>query len=386
MDNDFETTKLKNTQIYLDHNATTPLASEVKESINEAMDSYGNPSSNYASGGQSREFLVNARKHVALSINGTPETIVFTGGGSESNNLAIKGIAYVSGKKHIITSSIEHPSVLNTCQWLEKQGFSLTYLPVNREGQVNPDDLTSSLTDHTCLVSIMLANNETGVIQPIGELSRIARKAGVLFHTDAVQAVGKIPVDVSELGTDMLSLSAHKFGGPKGVGALFVGEKIWLEPLIHGGGQEHGLRAGTENVTGIAGIGKAAELIPDRVSKMKEVRELKDQLFEGILCTVPHTRSVGNPATCLPNTLCILLPGIQGESLVNALDLEGIAISAGAACHSGTPHSSHVLEAMGFTKEEAQCIIRVSLGPSNTREEIDQTLKVMKKVISELIG
>lgn len=371
--------------IYLDHNATTPMAEEVKAALVASMDSFGNPSSLYALGKETRLTLDKARRSVALLINATARRIIFTGGGSEANNLAIKGVALADGRtrKHIITSTVEHPSVLNTCRWLEKQGFVLTLLPVNGQGLVDPGDLRKAITEKTCLVSIMLANNETGSIQPIAELAGIAREQGVPFHTDAVQALGKLPVDVARLGVDLLTFSGHKFYGPKGVGVLYVRKGMMLDPLIVGGHQEQGFRAGTENILGIVGLGRAAELAIDNFSKMNRVQDLRDRLHQGIMEVVPQARLNGHPRERLPNTLNLTLPGIRGESLVLALDRKGIAVSSGSACQSGFPEPSKALTAMGLTVEEAHGAVRFSLGLGNTEEEIDRTILAIDQVIRE---
>ncbi len=345
------------------------------------MDSFGNPSSIYSAGKETHRVIERARRSVALILNSTARRIVFTGGGSESNNLAIKGLVSSNGGRHIITSCIEHPSVLNTCRWLETRRIRVTYLPVNERGQVSPDDLEAAITPKTCLVSIMLANNETGVIQPIAALARIAKAHGVVFHTDAVQAAGKIPLDVEELGVDLLSMSGHKFGGPKGVGVLYIRNGINPDPLICGGHQEEGYRAGTENVMGIAGLGRAAELIPDRIECMEAIFILRDRLREGISDIIHQAYSLGDPVNGLPNTLCMVLPGIRGESLVMALDRKGIAISSGSACRSGAPEPSHVLTAMGLEPSEAHCAVRISLGPDNTEEDIDRTIAAIDEVV-----
>lgn len=374
-----------NKMIYLDHNATTPMAEEVKAALIASMNSFGNPSSLYGLGKETRLAIEKARRSVALLINTTARRIIFTGGGSEANNLAIKGVAFADRRtrNHIITSTVEHPSVFNTCGWLEKQGFSLTKLPVDEKGQVNPADLKSAITGETCLVSIMLANNETGSIQPIAELAGIAREQGVPFHTDAVQALGKLPIDVEKLGVDLLTFSGHKFYGPKGVGVLYVRKGMTLDSLIVGGHQEQGFRAGTENLLGIVGLGRAAELAIDNVPKMNRLRDLRDRLHQGIIKTVPMARLNGHPRERLPNTLNLTLPGIRGESLVLALDRKGIAISSGSACQSGFPEPSQALTAMGLTEEAAHCAVRFSLGLGNTKEEIDRTVMAIDEVIRE---
>ncbi|MDY6835080.1 MAG: IscS subfamily cysteine desulfurase [Chloroflexota bacterium] len=370
--------------IYLDHNATSPLDEQVKRTMTEFLEYYGNPSSIYTMGKKSHVAIEMARRNVALLINSTARRITFTGGGSEANNLAIKGIAYAyyRHKNHIVTSTIEHPSVLNTCKWLEKNGFTVTYLQCDQEGRVHPEDLEAAITENTCLVSIMTANNETGSLQPIAELAHVTKRHDVIFHTDAVQAVGKIPIDVEELGVDLLTLSAHKFHGPKGIGALYVRTGIMLEPLVSGGKQEHGLRAGTENIVGIMGLGKSAELAIDRLPKRHLVQEMRDKLQKGIAELVPNIKLNGSTKQRLPNTLNMTFPGIRGESLVLALDQKGIAVSSGSACRAGLPEPSHALLAMGLSEEDAHCTIRFSLGLDNTTEEIARTIDSLTDLVT----
>jgi cysteine sulfinate desulfinase/cysteine desulfurase-like protein len=286
----------------------------------------------------------------------------------------------------VITSTIEHPSVLKVCQWLEKQGFPVTYLPVDEYGRVRPEDLEEALSPHTCLVTIMLANNETGSVQPIRELAVLAHEQGALFHTDGVQAVGKIPVDVEALGVDFFSLSGHKFQGPKGIGALYVRKGLELEPLVHGGGQEGGRRAGTENTPGVVGVGVAAELAEKRLGDMAQVKVWRDELWGGIKKLFPEARLNGHPVERLPNTLNLSLPGIRGESLVLALDQQGISFSSGSACRSGSPKPSYALLAMGLTEEQAHCAIRLSLGVGTTKEHIVRTLAAMEKVVHDSLS
>ena len=362
-------------RIYLDHNATTPLDPEVRQALIAALEGYGNPSSLYAAGKESRTVMETARRTVALLIHCTARRVIFTGGGSEANNLAIKGVMVGRdrGQDHIITTAIEHPSVLQPCRRLEQQGFRVTYLPSDRQGRVRPDDLRAALDDRTRLVSVMLANNETGVIQPVAELAALARERGVLFHTDAVQAVGKIPVDVESLGVDLLTLSAHKLHGPKGLGALFVRQGVSLDPLVSGGHQEQGLRAGTENVPGIVAFGKAAELALKHLPGAEPIREKRDRLEGGIRELLPGARINGHPLWRLPNTLNVTFPGFRGESLVLALDRQGVAVSSGSACQAGLPEPSPVLLALGLSEEEAHCALRfpwagrrpkrISIGP-----------------------
>jgi cysteine desulfurase NifS len=370
-------------RIYLDHNATTPLDPEVRKVMTDYIgEEYGNPSSIYKEGKSARFAVEAARRSVAQLLNCTARRLVFTGGGSEANNLALKGTAFSIGRKknHIITSAVEHPSIMSVCSWLGKCGYEITYLKVDGTGRVNPDDLVRAINETTCLVSIMTANNETGTINPVRELAQICRQRSVAFHTDATQAIGKIPVDVEALGVDLLTISAHKLYGPKGVGALFVRKGVSLEPLIHGGKQEGAYRAGTENVTGIVGLGKAAELAAQRLPDMDKVRILRNRLEQGIRDLVPEARLNGHVQERLPNTLNMLLPGLRGESLVMAMDQEGIAFSSGSACRSGSPKPSHTLMAMGLSEEEAHCSIRLSLGRENTMEEIDRTLLLFEKV------
>ncbi|MGD0234056.1 MAG: cysteine desulfurase family protein [Syntrophorhabdales bacterium] len=315
--------------------------------------------------------------------------MIFNSGGSEGNNFVIKGVAFscADSKNHIITTSVEHPSVINTCQWLERQGFRVTYLPVDRNGIVSAEQLAAALGEKTCLVSIVAANNETGSLQPIEELARIARDKGVLFHTDAVQAVGKIPVDVQAWGVDFLTFSGHKFHGPKGTGAVYVRKGVQIGPLIHGGKQEGGLRGGTENTLGIVGTGRAARLAAHRLNEMQDrVRRMRDRLYEGILRIVPGAKLNGHPEKRLPNTLNVTLPGIRGESLVLELDAQGIFFSSGSACKSGSPEPSHVLLAMGLSEEEAHCALRFSLGIENTDEQIEKTLRMLGDVINASVN
>jgi cysteine desulfurase NifS len=371
------------TFVYLDHNATTPVAPEVKEYTQKLTGVFGNPSSIHSEGRRSGRLIEEARRRVAQQINCTARRIVFTGCGSESNNLAIKGTAFSQrGKRnHIITSSVEHPAVLNTCRWLEDYGFEVTYLEVDRTGRVDPDTLKDAITDQTCLVSIILAQNETGTIQPIREMAQIARDRGVLFHTDAVQALGKIAVDVEDLGVDMLTLSSHKVYGPKGVGALYIRRGVELEGLIHGGGHEGGLRAGTPNTLGIAGFGKAVEMVPRLLRRMDFVQQLRDRLETGIQASVQGYELNGHRDFRLPNTLNVTLPAFRGESIVLEMDRRGVCLSSGSACHSDSPEPSHALLAMGLTEEQAHCALRFSLGYDNNETEIDRAIELLQEII-----
>jgi cysteine desulfurase NifS len=383
----FEHQAMEFKRIYLDHNATTPVDPEVLETISTCMEKvYGNPSSIHNTGNSARAAVESSRRQVAQLLNCTARRIVFMGGGSEADNLALKGtaFAYKDRGNHIITSAIEHPAVLASCRWLEQMGFSVTYLPANRDGQVSSDDLLEAITPQTILVSIMTANNETGSIQRVREFADICRSREILFHTDAVQAVGKIPVDVQELDVDLLTLSGHKLHGPKGIGALYIRRGVRVEPLIQGGKQEYSLRAGTENVPGIAGLGKAAELAAARLPEMKRVQEFRDRLQTGIMELLPAAFVNGSYGERLPNTLNITLPGMRGESVVLALDHKGVALSSGSACRAGSPEPSHALLAMGLSENDAHCSLRFSLGLGNTAEEIDRTLMLMKEMITDL--
>jgi cysteine desulfurase NifS len=373
-------------RIYLDHNATTYLDDEVRIAMTGYMDhQFGNPSSIYHEGRQARAALEDARRRLAQLLNCTARRIVFTGGGSEANNLAIKGavFAHWNGRNHIITSAVEHPAVLETCRWFEKFGYRVTYLPVDAAGAVNPDDLREAISPQTLLVSIMMANNETGTIQPITEMATIVHEHDIIFHTDATQAVGKLPVDVKALGVDMLSLSGHKLYGPKGVGAFYARKGLELDPLIHGGKQEQGLRSGTENMVNIVGLGKAAEMASQRLLDIESVRELRDRLEAGIKRLAPECRVLGDPAKRLPNTLCLVLPETRGESLTLVLDQKGISISSGSACRSGSPKPSHALLAMGLSEDEAHCAVRFSLGHRNSVEQIDRTIATLEEILTD---
>jgi cysteine desulfurase NifS len=372
---------------YLDHNATTPIHAEVKEIMKQFVEDgcFGNPSSIHAEGRRARSAVDAARRSIAQLVNATARRIIFTGGGSEANNLALKGIAFAlwRQKNHVITSSVEHPSVLNTCRWLEGHGFRITYLPVDSSGKVSPEDVAEAITEDTCLVSVMAANNETGALQPVDELALVAREKGVLFHTDAVQAGGKVPLDVEALGVDLLSLSGHKIHGPKGVGVLYVRRGVRLEPVIHGGGQEGGLRGGTENVTGLVGFGRAADLARKGLPEMERVSGLRDALEDAILELLPGSKVNGRKDRRLPNTSNISLAGMRGESVVLALDRKGVSLSSGSACRSGSPKPSHALLAMGLTEEEAHCAIRISLGVGNSEEDIDFAMRAFREVIHD---
>jgi cysteine desulfurase NifS len=373
-------------RIYLDHNATTPLDREVREAMITIMkECPGNPSSIYKEGREAKSAIDNARRGVAQLLNCTARRIIFTGSGSEANNHVIKGVVFarMKEKDHIITSSIEHPSVLGPCRWLEKLGCKVTYLPADSRGKVDPSELASAITGRTALVSVMTANNETGVIQPVSDLARIARKHNVPFHTDATQTVGKIPLDVNDLGVDLLTMSAHKIYGPKGVGALYIRKGLGIDPILHGGNQESGMRAGTENVPGITGMGRAAELAIRSIPQMDRLLLLRDRLEKSIRKLIPGSRLNGDRDDRLPNTLSMVFPGMRGESMVMALDQKGVCISSGSACRSGSPRPSETLLAMGLTEEEAHCTVRISLGLGTTDDEIDRTITLLNEVITE---
>ncbi len=373
-------------QIYLDNNATTPIAETVREAMLPYLGAaHGNPSSIHGTGRDAREAIDKARRQVARLLSTSPRRITFTGSGSEADNLAIKGVALARRNRgnHIITTTIEHPAVMNTCKFMEKSGFRVTYLEVDDNGWLAPDRLREAITNNTILVSIMLANNEVGTILPIKDLCAIAHEKGVPFHTDAVQGIGKIKVDVMDLDVDLLSISGHKFQAPKGVGALYVKKGVELEPLIHGGNQEGGLRAGTENVPAIVGLGKAAELAAYILQDAERIKTLRDGLEAGIRKLVPDARLNGHPEKRLPNTLNLTLPRLRGESIVIAMDQHGIALSSGSACKSGSPEPTHVLLAMGRTEQEAHCSVRFSLSSATTEEDIREALAALAKVLEE---
>ena len=375
-------------RIYLDHNATTPLRPEVlKAMLPYFHEKFGNPSSIHRFGQEVKKGVEEAREQVARLVNAHPREIVFTGSGTEANNLAIKGALSLLQKngRHLITSSIEHPAVLKTCQYLEKLGVRVTYLPVDRYGVVDPEEVRKSITPETILITLMHSNNEVGTIQPVQEIGQIARTHGILFHTDAIQSVGKIPVDVRSLGVDFLSISAHKICGPKGVGALFIKEGTLIEPLHHGGHHELNRRAGTENVAGIVGFGKASELAFEELLENPErTKPLRDYFLGKIHQGIDHVHLNGHPTKRLPNTLNVTFEFIEGESLVINLDLFGIATSTGSACTSGALEPSHVLLAMGLPALQAQGSLRISIGRESTREEVDQTVEVLKETVHRL--
>ena len=374
--------------VYLDNNATTPVDRRVYEAMSPYLfEKFGNPSTLYSIGAEARAAVEEARKKVADLVGAKPDEIVFTGCGSESDNMALKGVAFAHMErgKHIIVSSVEHHAVLNTAAYLEKIGFEVTYLPVDRYGMVDPDDLRQAIRTDTILVSVMLANNEIGTIQPIKELCLVSHERGVLFHTDAVQAAGKLRIDVEELGVDLLSLSAHKIYGPKGVGALYIRKGTKIYPLIHGGHQERGRRAGTENVAGIVGFGKAAEIaLQEMEEEAVRIAGLRDRLEGGILERIEDVLINGHPEKRLPNTTNISFRYIEGEAIILKLASHGIFASTGSACSSDTLEPSHVLMAIGLSPEVGHGSVRFSLGKFNTADDVDRTLEVLPEVVSNL--
>jgi cysteine desulfurase len=376
-------------RIYLDHNATTPPAAEVVDRMAAALrEQFGNPSSVHHFGQVAKAALDDARSSTAALIGGDPSEIVFTSSGTESDNFAIRGVAEaleVTGKRHLIATAIEHEAVLNTLKALARRGWKTTLLPVDQSGIVALPDLEAALTDDTALVSVMHANNEIGTIQPVAQLARIAKARGALFHTDAVQTAGKIPLDVKALGVDLLSISAHKFYGPKGAGALWIRRGVRLLPPMTGGKQERSRRAGTENVAGIIGLGVAAQLARGKMSaEADRLAALRDRLEEGILAAVSGTAVNGARSPRVPNTTNVSFDRIEAESLLIGLDLAGIAVSTGSACSSGTLEPSHVLKAMGFPAHRTQNSIRFSLGTANTDADVDRVLEVLPGVVEKL--
>ncbi len=372
--------------IYLDNAASTAIHNDVfEEMLPFFKDSYGNPSSIHTVGRRASTGIQVSRKRISELVNCLPEEIFFTSGGTESNNTAILGVASANRGKRIITSSIEHDAVLEPCKRLEDDGYQIIYLPVDDHGLINPSDLEKSISDDTCLVSIMWANNEVGTIQPIAELAKICNEKKVLFHTDAIQALGKTPIDLSEIGVDLLSISSHKIYGPKGVGALFVRKGVKINPIILGGGQEKGFRSGTENVASIIGFGKAAELARLNLKKnLEHMRGLRNHLIAKIQNEIPHVKLNGDSDKRLVNNIHLTFLGVKGEDLIIKLDEHGIAASTGSACSVNRQRASHVLRAMGLDHEQIEGSLRLSLGIFNSKEEIDNTIKTLKKIVSEL--
>ncbi|MBP5083489.1 MAG: cysteine desulfurase NifS [Methanomicrobium sp.] len=373
--------------IYMDNAATTPVRQEVVDAmIPYLRENFGNPSSLYDIAKTNREAVALARSRVARALNAEDKEIYFTSCGTESDNWAIKGTAFANRDKgkHIITSAIEHHAVLYTCQWLEKQGFEVTYLPVDEFGMVNPKDVEAAIRPDTVLITIMFANNEIGTIQPIAEIGKIAREHNVLFHTDAVQAAGHVPIDVKAMNIDMLSISGHKFNGPKGTGVLYIGKRVKLDSLMHGGDQERKRRAGTENVAGIVGIGLALELsVKEMDATTKRLDALRKRLVDGLL-TIPKSRLNGHPTKRLPNNVNVIFEYIEGESILLMLNRRGICASTGSACNSASLEPSHVLTACGIPHEVVHGSLRLTLGEMNTQEDVDFVIDAVKDIVQKL--
>ena len=372
--------------IYLDNAASTKIHDSVLDDMLPYLkEQYGNPSSIHRYGRLSHKAIENARKQVANLINADSSEILFTSGGTESNNTAIYGIAKKNPGSRIVTSSIEHDAILQPCANLEKEDFDIIYLPVNNYGMVDPLVLKNNLNENTSLVSIMFGNNEVGTVEPISDFVNICKEKNIVFHTDAIQAVGKIPIDVKELGVDLLSISSHKINGPKGIGALYIRRGISIDPIILGGGQENGLRSGTENVANIVGFGKACEIsrinFSENISKMKKLR---DYLSRQIIQEIPQVTLNGHPETRLPNNIHLTFLGVNGEDLLIKLDENGIAASTGSACSVQIQKASHVLQAMGFSHEQITGSLRLTIGISNNLEEMDKTVEILKSVVKEL--
>ncbi len=372
--------------IYLDNAASTQVHEKVvDEMLPYFKEQFGNPSSIHKYGRLASMAVQNARKRIAALINAEPKEILLTSGGTESNNTALYGIAHRSKGKHVITSSIEHDAILEPCKLLEKDGFQVTYLPVDKHGLVSLDDVKSAISPDTCLISIMFANNEVGTIQPIREICKLAYEKNIPMHTDAVQAIGKIPIDIKDLGVDLLSISSHKINGPKGVGALYIKNGTKLDPLILGGGQENGLRSGTENVPNIVGFGKACQVAKENMEQNEQhFRKLGTKLTSRILQEIPHVTFNGHPEKRIANNTHFTFLGVSGEDLIIKLDENGIAASTGSACSVRIQKASHVLKAMGFSHEQISGSLRLTIGTSNTEKEIDDTVEILKKVVNEL--
>ena len=372
--------------IYLDNAASTKIHDDVLDSmIPYLKEQYGNPSSIHRYGRLTRKAIEKARKQIAFLINADPSEILITSGGTESNNTALNGIAMKKPSSHIITSSIEHDAILEPCKKLSKNGFDVDYVSVDNFGMVDPANIENKITEKTSIVSIMFGNNEVGTIQPISKIAKICNSHNVVFHTDAVQAIGKIPIDVKELGVDLLSISSHKLYGPKGIGALYIKNGIDIDPVILGGGQEDGLRSGTENVANIVGFGKACEIAKERlVENTSHMNKLRISLIEKIHNEIPKVTLNGHPQSRLPNNAHFTFLGINGEDLIIKLDEYGIAASTGSACSVNTQKASHVLESMGFSLEQITGSLRLTVGIFNDEKEITQTVDVLKKIVQEL--
>ncbi len=375
--------------IYLDHAATTPVDPRVVQAMLPYFtERYGNASSIHSLGREAHQALDQARADVAEILNCSPEEVVFTGCGTESDNLAIRGVAWNNRQRgdHIITSSVEHHAVSHTCEQLEQQfGFHVTYLPVDEYGLVDPGDVEKAITERTVLITIMYGNNEVGTIEPISEIGEIARKRGIPFHTDAVQAAGALTLDVEALKVDLLSLSGHKFYAPKGVGLVYLREGLKLLPIQTGGGHEHGLRSGTENVPYIVALATALKLVEGRrEEESRRLASLRDRLIDGVLSSIPHCRLMGHPTERLPNNASFIFEYVEGEGILMSLDMQGIAASSGSACSTGSPEPSHVLLAMGAPRDVAHGSVRMTLGHQNTEEDVDGVLNVLPGIIERL--
>lgn len=376
--------------IYLDNAATTKTSREVvEEMLPYFEEDFGNPSAVYSLAARSRNAVNHARDRIASLLHASASEIYFTSGGSESDNWALRGVAeaYANQGKHIITTKIEHHAILRTCEFLEQHGFHVTYLNSDSDGRVKPEDVEEAITPDTILVSVMTANNEIGTIEPVHEIGRICHKRGVLFHTDAVQAVGHIPIDVERDHIDLLSASGHKLNGPKGIGILYIRKNVRIRSLIHGGAQEHGRRAGTENVPGIVGLGKACEIAEQHLAeRMTRESDLRDYAMERLQNEIPDLRISGDRLQRLPNNIHIRIPGAEGQMMLILLDQQGICASAGSACSSGSLDPSHVLKAVGISDEEAACAIRLTLSHETTKEEIDKAVEAVKAAARQLRG
>jgi len=375
-------------RIYLDYAATTPVHPEVVQAMVPYFTQYfGNPSSIHSCGQEARKGVEEARLKVADFIGARPEEVVFTSGGTESDNFALKGVAYANETKgnHIITNAAEHHAVLEPCHFLEKRGFKVTYLPVDQYGMVDPDSVRKAITSQTILVSVMHASNEVGTVQPIAEIGQITREAGVYLHTDAVQTVGHLPINVGELQVDLLSISGHKLYGPKGIGVLYIRKGTKITPFLQGGGQEEGRRGSTYNVPGIVGLGKAIEIARlDMGGEEIRLSDFRDRLIQGLLTKIEYTRLNGHPKKRLPNNVNVSLAFVEGEATLLSLDLEGICASTGSACTSESLEASHVLTAMKVPAEEARCSLRFSLGKWTTESDIEKVLDILPKIITKL--
>ncbi len=373
-------------RVYLDHNASTPVHPDVViEMLPYLAERFGNPSSVHGFGREARDGVDQARERVASLLRVAPEEIVFTSGGTESDNLGIKGLALAGPRGHLITSQIEHHAVLRTCQALEADGFAVTYLPVDQHGMIDPDDVKRAIRPDTRAISVMHANSEIGTVQPVGAIGAIAREHGIAFHVDAVQSFGKIPLDVAELGIDVMSVSAHKIYGPKGVGALYVRRGTRMVGIQHGGEHERRRRAGTENVPGIVGFGRAVEIRSREMdTEAERLRDLRDRLGDGIRARLDEVRLLGHPRERLPGTANLAFRGVESESIVLGLDLKGVAVSAGSACTAGHVEPSHVLAALGLPLPWAMGAVRCSLGRSTTIEDIDYVIECVEAVVGKL--